>query len=121
MRIKRIKIEIRSLDSVLKEAGDVFEKVSRGEHVVKKEAIYFSDLKDMRKVLTEKRMELLKVIKDKKPSSIYELAKIVHRELKNVLQDLTYLRQLGLVEITETKDKKTPHVSFDKIAFEVAI
>jgi len=67
MRIKRIKIEIRSLDSALKEAGTVFEKIALGEHVAKKEAVYFSDLKEMRKVLTEKRMELLKVIKDKKP------------------------------------------------------
>jgi len=37
------------------------------------------------------------------------------------IPNLTYLQELGLVEITETRDKKIPHVSFDKIAFEVAI
>lgn len=105
----------------LKEAGDYFEKISRGEHVQKKTAIYFSNLREMRKVLTEKRLELLKAIKDKKPASVYKLARIVDRDIKNVLQDLTYLHELGLVEITETKDKKTPRVAYDKIAFEVAI
>jgi predicted transcriptional regulator len=121
MKIKRIKIEIRSLDNALKEAGEVFEKLSKGETVQKKTAIYFNNLKEMRKVLTEKRLELLKTIKDKKPASVYELARMVHRDIKNVLQDLSYLQELGLVEITETKDKKIPHVEYDKIALEVAI
>jgi predicted transcriptional regulator len=121
MKIKRIKIEIRSLDNALKEAGEVFEKLSKGETVQKKTAIYFNNLKEMRKVLTEKRLELLKAIKDKKPASVYELARMVNRDIKNVLQDLSYLQELGLVEITETRDKKIPHVGYDKIALEVAI
>ena len=121
MKIKRVKIEIKSLDEALKEAGEVFERLSKGKHVQKKEAIYFSNLKEMRKVLTEKRMELLKTIKDKRPASVYELAKILHRDIKNVIQDITYLRELDLVEITETPHKKIPQVSYDKIAFEVAI
>ncbi|MBI5026339.1 MAG: HTH domain-containing protein [Nitrospirae bacterium] len=121
MKIKRVRIEIKRLDDALKEAGEVFEKLSRGEHVQKKTAIYFSNLKEMRKVLTERRLELLKAIKDKKPVSVYELAKMVGRDIKNVLQDIAYLQELGLVEITETKDKKVPRVDYDKIAFEVAI
>ena len=121
MKIKKVKIEIRSLDNALKEAGEVFEKLSKGESVQKKTAIYFNNLKEMRKVLTEKRLELLKVIKDKKPASVYELSKMVNRDIKNVLQDLSYLQELGLVEITQTRDKKIPHVGYDKIALEVAI
>jgi predicted transcriptional regulator len=121
MKIKRIKIEIRSLDNALKEAGEVFEKLSKGETVQQKTAIYFNNLKEMRKVLTEKRLELLKAIKDKKPASVYELARMVNRDIKNVLQDLSYLQELGLVEITETRDKKIPHVGYDKIALEIAI
>jgi len=121
MKIKRVRIEIKSLDNALKEAGEVFEKLSKGEHVQKKEATYFSNLREMRKVLTEKRLELLKAIKDKKPASAYELAKFLHRDLKNVLQDLTYLQEVGLVDVTETRDRKIPRVRYDKIAFEVAI
>lgn len=121
MKVKRVKIEIKSLNDALREAGEVFEKLSKGEHVHKKTAIYFNNLKEMRKALTEKRLELLKIIKDEKPASVYELAKISHRDIKNVLQDLTYLKELGLVDITETRDKKVPQVSYDKIAFEVAI
>lgn len=121
MKIKKVKIEIKGLDEALKEGGEVFEKLSRGERIQKKTAIYFSNLKEMRKVLTERRLELLKIIKDKKPASVYELSKIVGRDIKNVLEDLAYLQELGLVEITETKDRKIPRVDYDKIAFEVAI
>lgn len=46
---------------------------------------------------------------------------MVKKDLKNVLQDLTYLRELGLVEIKETKDKKIPIVDYTRIALEVAI
>jgi predicted transcriptional regulator len=121
MKVKRVKIEIKSLDDALQEAGEVFEKLSKGEHVHKKTAIYFNNLKEMRKALTEKRLELIKIIKDEKPASVYELAKISRRDIKNVLHDLTYLKELGLVDITETRDKKVPQVSYDKIALEVAI
>lgn len=121
MKIKRVKIEIKSLEEALNEAGEVFEKISRDEHVKKKTAIYFSNVKDMRKIITEKRLQLLKTIKDKRPASVYELAKLVGRDIKNVLQDIAYLKEIGLVDITETKDKKIPHVSYDRIAFEVAI
>jgi predicted transcriptional regulator len=121
MKIKRIQIGIRSLDDALREAGEVFEKAAAGKSVKRRSAIYFRTITEMRRVLTEKRLELIKVIKDKRPSSAYELAKLVHRDLKNVLQDLAYLQELGLVEVTETADKKVPAVHFDKIAFEVAI
>jgi predicted transcriptional regulator len=60
----------------------------------------------MRRVLTEKRLELLKTIKEKEPSSVYDLAKILHRDLKNVLQDVAYLQELGIIEVTDTGDKK---------------
>jgi len=121
MKIKRVRVEIKGLDEALKEAGEVFERLAKGENVRKKEAVYFTNLREMRKVLTEKRMELLKAIKDRKPASVYELAKILHRDLKNVLQDIIYLQELGLVDVTETTDRKIPHVRYDKIAFEVAI
>jgi len=72
-------------------------------------------------VLTEKRLELLKTIKEKEPSSVYDLAKILHRDLKNVLQDVAYLQELGIIKVTDTGDKKIPQFRYDKILFEVGI
>jgi predicted transcriptional regulator len=121
MKVKTIHIEVKSLDSALKEAGEVFEKLAQGKTVKKKDAIYFSNLKEMRRALTEKRLELLHIVKKQKPSSVYELSKMLHRDLKNVLQDVEYLRELGVLEVEETNDRKIPRVEYDKIALEVAV
>ncbi|MBM4350600.1 MAG: hypothetical protein FJ106_12030 [Deltaproteobacteria bacterium] len=121
MKIKKVYIGIKSLDETLREAGEVFEQVSKGKAVKQKTAVYFSNLKEMRRVLTERRLELLKTIKDKKPQSVYALAKLLHRDLKNVLQDVSYLQEMGIVDVTETGDKKIPQVGFDRISFEIAI
>jgi predicted transcriptional regulator len=121
MKIKKIHIEIKTLEHALKEAGGVFEQIARGKKVKKKSAVYFSNLKEMRRALTEKRLEIIKTIKDRKPASIYELAKMLNRNLKNVLQDVEYLKGLGIVEIEETVEKKIPHVYYDRIDLQIAV
>lgn len=121
MKIKKIYIGIKTLEDTLQEAGEAFERASAGKAVKQKSAIYFSTIKEMRKVLTEKRLELIKTIKDRKPSSVYELAKVVHRDLKNVLQDVAYLNEMGIIDVSTTGDKKVPRVTFDKLSFEVAL
>lgn len=74
-----------------------------------------------RKALTPKRLELLHLIKTKKPSSINELARIAKRDVKNVADDLKYLEQIGLIETKEMKRKTTPVISYDRIALEIAV
>jgi predicted transcriptional regulator len=52
---------------------------------------------------------------------VYELSKLLNRDLKNVLQDVSYLNELGIIEVTKTGNKKIPQFHYDKISFEVAI
>ena len=121
MKIKKIFVRVMPLDDALKEAGETFDQLAGGRAVKQKRAIYFASLKEMRRVLTERRLEILKTIRDQKPSSVYELARMVDRDLKNVLQDLSYLQQLDIVAITETGVKKVPHFDYDRISIEVAV
>lgn len=121
MKIKKIFVGVKPLDDTLKEAGEVYENLAKGIAVKRKHAVYFANLKEMRRVLTEKRLEVLKTIRDRKPSSVYELAKMLDRDLKNVLQDLSYLRELGIVAITQAGLKKVPHFDYDRISIEVAV
>ena len=44
MRAKKIRIEIRTLDSALREAGESFEKLAGGKRVKGKTALYFSNI-----------------------------------------------------------------------------
>lgn len=124
MKVKNIRIAIKSTEEFLAEANDTMKKIVAGEKTSSKKALYLENLSTMRKALTPKRLELLHAIKGKKPKSMYELAKLMNRDLKNVIQDLAFLERLGLVELKKTKDKRTrgtPSVEYDKILLEIAV
>jgi len=70
-------------------------------------------LQTPRNLLTRNRLALLRAIRNKRPGSIYELAKIVERDLKNVQDDLRLLEEYGLV--------KVPRALFGAIALKIAI
>lgn len=121
MKVKRIFVGVKRLDETFREAGEAFEQASKSKAVKQKRAVYFASLKEMRRVLTERRLDILKTIRDTKPSSVYELAKTLDRDLKNVLQDLSYLQELGIVTVSKTGIKKVPHFDYDRISIEVAV
>lgn len=124
MKIKNVKIGIRSRDKAFSEAKDVMQKLSKGEKVKRQTAVYFENLDAMRKVLTEKRLEVLHVVKEQRPSSTYRLAKMLGRDINNVINDLKYLNELGLVELKKSgtgREKTVPTVDYDKIRLEIAV
>ena len=124
MKVKNIKLGIRSLDTAYAEWAETFEKVRKGRKVDKSRGIYFTSLEAIRKVLTEKRLELLRVIKEQEPDSVYELAKILKRDIKNVNDDLKLLKDIGLVSITKARKGRgrvIPRVNYDKIQLEIGV
>jgi predicted transcriptional regulator len=123
MRIKKIKIGIKNLKSMLDDFVKTGEAIERGEKLkpVKGPEVYFTSFEALRKVLTPKRLELLHIIKMKKPSSINELARMAKRDLKNVSDDVKYLEQVGLIERKKTANRTAPIVTYDKLSFEMAV
>lgn len=124
MKVKKIDIGIKGLKESLKDFAETWKKLEAGKKVKKEEGIYFNSIDTMRAVLTNKRLQILKVIREQKPASVYELAKILGRDLKNVNQDLKLLSNIGLVTLEKTEtDKKRiiPHVDYAKILLEIPV
>ena len=125
MKVRNIKITIKTDAEFFKEVKNVWKKLEQGEKVKKHEGISFESLETMRKVLTEERLRILKIIKKYHPGSIYELAKILKRDTKNVSDDVHYLAELALIEIEKGKsngrEKTTPVVNYDKILLEIPV
>lgn len=118
MKVKNINIEVKSIEETLNEAKEVMEKMREGQLVKKKESISFSNIDIMRKVLTNKRLELIKTIKKYKPKSIYQLAKIVKRDSKSVNVDLKILSNLGMVDLKSRekgRENIVPRVDYEEI------
>jgi len=124
MNVKKIDIGIKGLAESLKDFSEAWKKISSGKKVRKEEGIYFDSIDTMRAVLTNNRLLILKTIRERKPGSVYELAKMLHRDLKNVNQDLKMLSEVGLVTLEKTEaDKKrvVPHVDYAKILLEIPV
>ncbi len=98
MKVKKIKIGIKDVKTALDDFVKTGETIEQG-----------------------KRLELLHIIKTRKPSSINELARFAKRNIKNVADDLKYLGQIGLIEREETDRKTKPVIHYDRIALEIAV
>lgn len=106
--MKTLEIQIKSREQADKEFASVFNKARSGKKVPLQKGVYFTSLEAVRNLLTEKRLELLHLIRQHSPKSISELAKISGRNFKNVHTDLKILQGYGLVEINVTKKVKEP-------------
>ena len=124
MKVKKIDIGIKGLSESLKDFAAAWKKAESGKKVSKEESIYFESIDTMRSVLTNNRLLILKTIRERKPGSVYELANMLERDLKNVNQDLKLLADIGLVTLEKTvADKKrvVPHVDYGKIMLEIPV
>ena len=122
MKIKQVKIGIRSVDDILENFAATGEAIERGDAVKKQHAgVYFTNLDAFRKALTQKRLELLHAIRLEKPASLQQLARIVHRDIKNVSTDVKYLSQIGLVELKEQNSCLYPIVDYERIELDIAV
>ena len=117
MKIKRIIIEIRPLKESLKEFAETFGKVKRKEKITHKYGIGFSNIASFRKFFSKRRIELLHIVKHRKPKSIYQLAKLVDRRYKNVYDDVKLLEKLDLI----TRKNHRVGVDFNKLSVELEV
>jgi len=125
IKTKELKLYIEDIDEFKKKIKTELRTIDGGKSIkLKEDSISFQSLDQLRTFLTPKRLELLRVIRHKKPSSIYELAKLVGRTPENVNTDIKFLEKLGFVGITKIKElrkKSVPEVSYDKMTLEIAV
>jgi predicted transcriptional regulator len=128
IEVKEVEIEIKSISEVAKEADAIMQKVKEGKRVeFEGKKIVVPSLDLLRKCLTPERIRMLHVIKKYKPSSIYELAKIMRKDRRNVLKDLHFLNDFGLVmvkkesKLSSPRRNMVPTVDFSRIVVGIPI
>lgn len=122
MKVRKVKIGIKNVETLLNEFTDAARAIEAGREVKRERGVYFTNIQAFRKALTQKRLELLHAIKTEHPSSINHLARILQRDIKNVAADVRFLEQAGLIDTKkETSKEIAPHVTYDKILLEIAV
>ena len=116
---KNIRVEIREEEESAQEFVKAWRRAEAGEpHEKPAERLYFQDLETLLKILTPRRLELLKVLHDAGPESVRALAKRLQRDYKNVYLDVQALERVGLIERTPDKLLSTP---WEKVVAEISL
>ena len=122
--MKTKKIIIESREESIRKGLDWAERFDRGEDVETVRSETFESFEAVRAFLTDARLTLWRTIRDKKPSSITELARMVKRNYSDVHEDLRILKLVGLVSLKRPPKSKTralkPVSLADKLSVEVA-
>lgn len=124
MKVKKVKIGIKSTKKALEEFVRAGEMIMRGKAVKPEKGVYFESLHGFRKALTPKRLELLHIIKERHPRSLQELSRFSGRNMKNIITDVSLLENLGLVDMHRAKKGRkeaVPHVGYSRISLEIAV
>jgi predicted transcriptional regulator len=123
--MKTVTFRIEPFSESLNRFKETFKAAQAGRHIEPQEIVGFTSLEAARNFLTRERLSLLHAIRSRHPESIYELAKMTGRDLKNVQDDVRILEQHGLVRIAKhprgSRTVKVPRVPFEEIALKIAI
>jgi predicted transcriptional regulator len=116
---KHLLVAIKGASELANEFAEAWRRTERGNSLEQPiERLYFEDLAAMLKVLTPRRLEVLKVLHRIGPASVRALAGTVKRDYKNVHHDLQMLERVGLV--TRSPDGRLT-VPWKKIIAEIAL
>jgi len=121
---KIVRISVKPTTQALKEFATALGKARGGHEIKPYSGVGFGSIEGLRNILTKRRLELLSVVRHKKPQSVYELSKILNRDLKSVNTDLKVLAENEFIEfkkITEGRQRLIPVVEFDKIDIMVKV
>lgn len=116
---KTLTIQIKSAGEALEGFRGTFKDVEAGRRTGRREGA-------ARNLLTPNRLALLRAVRSGRPGSVYELAKMVSRDLKNVQDDLQLLETYGLVRMADAtrsgkRRVRVPQALFDQIELKIAI
>jgi predicted transcriptional regulator len=91
------------------------DRLERGEPVERPATIRFATETQLTDVFNERTYRLLRVIRDDRPASIREPARLVGRDKKNVHAELTPLEAVGAVRSESEGAVKRPVLPYDDL------
>ena len=101
------------------DALDRLERFEAGEAVP--HVLNFQNPSDLRALLTDRRLELLRSVMTERPDSIRQLAERVDRDVKSVHDDLQILADYDIVHFEQAGRAKRPFAPYDSIQVRLEI
>lgn len=129
MKLRTIHVVVKPWKGSWEEEQKIARRLDRGERQPQwaEDTLYFDSIEELRQVLTDRRVELLRLIRKEKPESINALAELAGRDFKNVNADVHLLARLGLLDLGEEpatphrRGRKPPRVPYAAVSVEIAL
>jgi len=107
MKIRKFKIKVQNSGQF---RDDVIKTWKSAEKKKLSESGYdlvlsFPDISWLSKIFGAERVRMIQIIRDQKPESIYQLAKLLGRALPNVHRDVHELAEYGIIELKKSRKK----------------
>lgn len=114
MKTKTMIVEFRSIHEVESDILALPQK--KTSQIQPKDVVYFDSLGSFRNFMTIQKLEILTLIANDRPKSIYELAKMLNRAIAPVQKDCQTLEAAGFILFEKEKAGRgtlTPKLVFD--------
>jgi predicted transcriptional regulator len=98
-----------------REGLNAIRQLKGGEPVEQPAVVRFLNESQLTDVFNERTYTLLGVIRDERPDSIRETARLVGRDKKNVYEELTTLEALGVIRFEDEERAKRPVFPYDDL------
>jgi len=122
MKVKKVQMGVRSIDEVVGEAAETMKAVAAGKKVRPKgRRLFFTSSEALRRFLSPKRLELIRLIRQQHPASINELATLAQRDFKRVYEDIRDMADAGLLELGKDKGRKIAPRVADELRLEIVV
>jgi len=122
MKVRKVKIGIRDFDETLDEVAETAKAAAAGKKVKPKgHRLFFTSPEALRRFLTPKKIELIRLIRKRHPNSINQLAALAHRDFKRVYEEVMSLNQVGLVALAKDKGRKTAPRVANELRLEIVV
>lgn len=116
-----LRVTVESFDEMREDTLDTIEAVSEGEE--QPAVVSFATVGELRKILTDCRIELLRALlaTEGAAESISALAEALDRDYRTVHDDVSLLADYGLLFIVEDGQSKRPYLPYERIHLDVEL
>jgi predicted transcriptional regulator len=117
-----LRLTLSDANSMFEEARELAEAFERGEETEREATRAFRDINDLRELLTDRRIEILRSIAESPPDSISDLAGRLDRTYSLVHDDVAILAEHDIVHFREgSRRAKQPYIPYETIRVDIPL
>lgn len=116
-----LRVTVEAFDEMREDTLAATEALEQGE--TQPAVVSFATIGELRKILTDRRLELLQALidLDDAAESISALAGALDRDYRTVHDDVTMLEEYGLVFIIDEGQRKRPYLPYERIQLDIEL